>query len=135
MILIVAIKIFNDSSFLTLRSVLLYTTPRVYVDDITVRTGVVGDMGLIKYTIQVGGLSQGEIPICTVTLHDKEENLVTKEPNDTNLSGILKVPKAKLWWPRGMNSSPGYLYTLEVYTYIYIKETIFKVQVYENQTN
>ncbi|XP_046834225.1 beta-glucuronidase [Vespa crabro] len=96
------------------RSVLLYTTPRVYIEDITVRTGVVDDMGIIKYTIQAAGLNQGEIPICTVTLHDSEENLVIKETDNTYLSGTLKVPKAKLWWPRGMNSTPGYLYTLEV---------------------
>ncbi|XP_015182643.1 PREDICTED: beta-glucuronidase-like [Polistes dominula] len=96
------------------RSVLLYTTPQVYIEDITVRTEVVGDMGLIKYTVQVGGLNQDEIPICTVTLHDAEEKVAIKDPGNTHLSGILKVPKAKLWWPRGMDSSPGYLYTLEV---------------------
>lgn len=88
-------------------------------------------MGIIKYTIQVGGLNQGEIPICTVTLHDAEEKLAIKEPDNTHLSGILKVPKAKLWWPRGMNPSPGYLYTLEVYTYIhkYKQESIYSINI------
>ncbi|KAI4487038.1 hypothetical protein M0802_012093 [Mischocyttarus mexicanus] len=96
------------------RSVLLYTTPQVYIEDIIVRTGVMGDTGIIKYTVQVGGLNQGEIPICTATLYNKEEKLVIKETDNANLSGIIKVPKAKLWWPRGMDPSPGYLYTLEI---------------------
>lgn len=95
------------------RSVLLYTKPRVYIEDITVRTGVVGDVGIIKYTIQPAGLNQGEIPICTVTLHDAEDALAAREPSST-LSGVLKIPNAKLWWPRGMDPSPGYLYTFEV---------------------
>ncbi|XP_029160975.1 beta-glucuronidase isoform X2 [Nylanderia fulva] len=95
------------------RSVLLYTAPRVYVEDITVRTGLIGDMGIVKYIIQPAGLREGEIPICWVTLHDAEQTLAIKEPV-YGLSGTLKVPFARLWWPRGMDSKPGYLYTLEV---------------------
>lgn len=77
------------------------------------RTGLIGDMGIVKYIIQPGGLRGGEIPICSVSLHDADYTLVIKEPN-FGLSGTLKVPLAKLWWPRGMNRDPGYLYTLEV---------------------
>ncbi|XP_012224049.1 beta-glucuronidase isoform X2 [Linepithema humile] len=95
------------------RSVLLYTTPRVYIEDITVRTGLIGDMGIVKYMIQPGGLREGETPICRVTLHDAEHTLAIKEPV-YGLSGTLKVPLARLWWPRGMDPKPGYLYTLEV---------------------
>ncbi|TGZ41800.1 Beta-glucuronidase [Temnothorax longispinosus] len=95
------------------RSVLLYTTPRVYVEDITVRTSLIGDMGIVKYIIQPAGLREGEIPICRVTLHDAEHTLAIKEPV-YGLSGTLKVPLARLWWPRGMDPKPGYLYTLEV---------------------
>ncbi|CAL1689343.1 unnamed protein product [Lasius platythorax] len=95
------------------RSVLLYTVPRVYVEDITVRTGLIGDMGIVKYIIQPAGLREGEIPICWVTLYDAEQTLAIKEPV-YGLSGTLKVPFARLWWPRGMDSKPGYLYTLEV---------------------
>lgn len=95
------------------RSVLLYTAPRVYVEDITVRTSLIGEMGIIKYIIQPAGLREGEIPICTVTLYDAEQTLAIKEPVD-GLSGTLKVPFVRPWWPRGMDSKPGYLYTLEV---------------------
>ncbi|XP_050457603.1 beta-glucuronidase isoform X1 [Cataglyphis hispanica] len=95
------------------RSVLLYTAPRVYVEDITVRTGLIGDVGIVKYIIQPAGLREEEIPICRVTLYDAEQVLAIKEPI-YGLSGTIKVPFVKLWWPRGMESKPGYLYTLEV---------------------
>ncbi|XP_011697202.1 PREDICTED: beta-glucuronidase isoform X1 [Wasmannia auropunctata] len=95
------------------RSVLLYTTPRIYVEDITVRTSLIGDMGIVKYIIQPAGLREGEIPVCRVTLHNAEHTLAIKEPV-YGLSGTLKVPLARLWWPRGMDPKPGYLYTLEV---------------------
>ncbi|XP_077273342.1 beta-glucuronidase isoform X5 [Temnothorax americanus] len=95
------------------RSVLLYTTPRVYVEDITVRMSLIGDMGIVKYIIQPAGLREGEIPVCRVALHDAEHTLAIKEPV-YGLSGTLKVPLARLWWPRGMDPKPGYLYTLEV---------------------
>ncbi|KAL6258720.1 hypothetical protein P5V15_010670 [Pogonomyrmex californicus] len=95
------------------RSVLLYTAPRVYIEDITVRTGLIGDMGIVKYIVQPAGLREGEIPVCRVTLHDAEHALAIKEPV-YGLSGTLKVPLARLWWPRGMDPKPGYLYTLEV---------------------
>lgn len=95
------------------RSVLLYTTPRVYVKDITVRTSLIGDMGIVKYTIEAGGMNEGEIPVCRVMLFNAENTLAIKEPV-YGTSGTLKVPIARLWWPRGMNPNPGYLYTLEV---------------------
>lgn len=95
------------------RPVLLYTKPRVYIEDITVRTGLVGDTGVVKYIIEPAGLHEDETPLCRVTLLDAEDTLAIKEPV-YGLSGTLRVPLARLWWPRGMNSKPGYLYTLEV---------------------
>ncbi|KAG7208896.1 hypothetical protein KM043_015078 [Ampulex compressa] len=95
------------------RPVLLYTKPRVFVEDITVKTGLVGDVGIVKYIIEPGGLYENESPAYKVTLHDAEGNVAIKEPV-YGVSGTLKVPSANLWWPRGMNRKPGYLYTLEV---------------------
>lgn len=77
------------------------------------RTSLIGEMGIVKYIIQPNGLREGEIPICIVSLYDAEQNLAINEPVE-GLSGTLKVPFVKLWWPRGMDSNPGYLYTLEV---------------------
>lgn len=118
------------------RSVLLYTAPRVYVEDITVRTSLIGEMGIIKYIIQPAGLREGEIPICTVTLYDAEQTLAIKEPVD-GLSGTLKVPFVRPWWPRGMDSKPGYLYTLEVpwssdYSKINVLITFFVTKLIPN---
>ncbi|XP_076244565.1 beta-glucuronidase [Calliopsis andreniformis] len=95
------------------RPVLLHTRPRVYIEDITIRTSVAGDRGIVKYIIEPAGLREQEIPICKVTLLEAEDTLATKEPV-YGFSGTLVVPQAKLWWPRGMSTNPGYLYTLEV---------------------
>ncbi|GAB1861324.1 Beta-glucuronidase [Camponotus japonicus] len=108
------------------RSVLLYTTPRVYVEDISVRTSLIGEMGIVKYIIQPDGLREGDIPICMVSLYDAEQNLAIKEPVE-GLSGTLKVPFVKPWWPRGMDSKPGYLYTLKVKLWV---ENDTKVDIY-----
>lgn len=106
----------NESTnikMLTYRPVLLHTRPRVYIEDITVRTGFVDDVGIVKYIIQPAGLHEYEIPICRVTLLDADDSIAAKEPV-YGFSGTLKVPFANLWWPRGMSRKPGYLYTLEV---------------------
>ncbi|XP_066588121.1 uncharacterized protein [Prorops nasuta] len=95
------------------RPVLLHTKPRVFIEDITIRTGLVGDMGIIKYIVQTAGLHEDEIVTCKVSLVDADDTLASKEQSFT-LSGTIKVPNARLWWPRGMDPQPGYLYTLEV---------------------
>lgn len=92
---------------------MLHTKPRVYIEDITVRTGLIGDTGIVKYIIQPAGLHEHEVPICRVTLTDAEDILAVKEPI-YGFSGTLHVPYPNLWWPRGMSSEPGYLYTLKV---------------------
>lgn len=92
---------------------MLYTKPRVYIEDISVRTGLIGDVGIVKYIIEPAGLYEHEIPICRVSLLDANDNLAVQEPI-YGFSGTLKVPFPNLWWPRGMNSNPGYLYTLKV---------------------
>ncbi|XP_017885419.1 beta-glucuronidase isoform X2 [Ceratina calcarata] len=95
------------------RPVLLHTKPRVYIKDITVKTGLIGDIGIVKYIIEPAGLHEREIPICKVNLLDAEDGLAVKEPV-YGISGTLKVPSPNLWWPIGMHSKQGYLYTLEV---------------------
>ncbi|XP_068186609.1 beta-glucuronidase [Antennarius striatus] len=90
------------------RSVLLYTTPKVYVDDITVVTDVLNKTGVVKYSISVGG---GAAAGLKVTLRDKDGHAVAAS---SRLSGSLSVADAKLWWPYLMHENPGYLYSLEV---------------------
>lgn len=99
--------------FLNYRPVLLHTKPRVYTEDITVRTGLIGDTGIVKYIIQPAGLQEYETPVCRVSILDAKDILVVQEPA-YGFSGTIKIPFPKLWWPRGMSPNPGYLYTLEV---------------------
>lgn len=91
----------------------MHTKPRVYIEDITVNTGLIGKMGIVKYVIKANGMRERETPVCRVRLLDAENTLVFKEPA-YKMKGTLKVPLAKLWWPINMNPNPGYLYTLEV---------------------
>ncbi|KAJ9592379.1 hypothetical protein L9F63_015947, partial [Diploptera punctata] len=91
------------------RPVLLYTTPSVYIDDITVVTDVKDDTGTISYEIATGGDSEAQS--LSVSVVDREGNIVQ---NATGLQGNIEIPNANLWWPYLMDPDPAYLYTLEV---------------------
>ncbi|XP_053563422.1 beta-glucuronidase isoform X2 [Bombina bombina] len=90
------------------RPVVLYTTPPVYTDDITVITDIAGDTGFINYQISVLGSSSFSV---SVTLHDQEGQEVA---TGSGAIGQLKVVDAKLWWPYLMHIDPGYLYSFQV---------------------
>uniref|UniRef100_A0A8C7JCR4 Beta-glucuronidase n=1 Tax=Oncorhynchus kisutch TaxID=8019 RepID=A0A8C7JCR4_ONCKI len=90
------------------RPVLLYTTPKAYVDDITVLTSFVDNIGLISYQVSVLGSLNSTLK---VTLSDKDGHSVA---SSTGPSGVLKVMDVSLWWPYLMHESPGYLYSMEV---------------------
>ncbi|XP_030009905.1 beta-glucuronidase isoform X2 [Sphaeramia orbicularis] len=90
------------------RPVLLYTTPRVYVDDITVVTDFSDNTGFVSYVVSVGGASTSTVK---VTLMDKDGQCVA---SSTGLTGVLKVVDVNLWWPYLMHQNPGYLYSMEV---------------------
>uniref|UniRef100_A0A672G229 Beta-glucuronidase n=1 Tax=Salarias fasciatus TaxID=181472 RepID=A0A672G229_SALFA len=84
------------------RSVLLYTTPRAYVDDVTVVTDFVDN----TVTPQ-----REDKATLKVTLMDKDGHCVA---SSNGSSGVLKVPDVKLWWPYLMHENPAYLYSMEV---------------------
>ncbi|KAG8451786.1 hypothetical protein GDO86_003832 [Hymenochirus boettgeri] len=90
------------------RPVVLYTTPPVYIDDITVITDVSGNTGLIKYLVSVVGSESYSV---TVTLRDREGQVVAQ---GVEVAGQLVVPNANFWWPYLRNEDPGYLYSFEV---------------------
>ncbi|XP_065215861.1 beta-glucuronidase isoform X1 [Planococcus citri] len=103
------------------RSVHLYTTPAVYIDDIHILTDIKSDgtTGLIHYNITIGGaIPHGtESIMCVVDLLDHESNFIVRKNRNSTLSGLsgtIEVPKAKLWWPYLMDPNPGYMYTLQV---------------------
>uniref|UniRef100_A0A8C0GZC7 Beta-glucuronidase n=1 Tax=Chelonoidis abingdonii TaxID=106734 RepID=A0A8C0GZC7_CHEAB len=80
------------------RPVVLYTTPSVYIDDITVTTAWVLVMGNTRYSL-------------LLNLREKEGKVVATGKGPI---GELKVVEPKLWWPYLMHENPGYLYYLEV---------------------
>ncbi|XP_055418444.1 beta-glucuronidase isoform X2 [Bubalus kerabau] len=90
------------------RSVLLYTTPTTYIDDITVTTDMDQDIGLVNYQIIVQGSDHFQVD---VSLLDEEGKVVAK---GAGAQGQLQVPSAHLWWPYLMHEHPAYLYSLEV---------------------
>ncbi|KAJ8275799.1 hypothetical protein COCON_G00075510 [Conger conger] len=91
------------------RPVLLYTTPKAYIDDITVETGFADNIGLINYQVSVKGSQKAAVK---VMLSDKDGRCVARA---SGLSGILKIADVNLWWPYLMHENPAYLYSLEVH--------------------
>ncbi|XP_047463786.1 beta-glucuronidase [Mugil cephalus] len=91
------------------RPVLLYTTPKAYVDDITVVTDFSDNIGFVRYKVSVRGATTTSLK---VTLMDRDGHCVasSSEPN-----GELKVVDVNLWWPYLMHENPGYLYSMEVH--------------------
>jgi beta-glucuronidase len=85
------------------RSVWLYTTPRSYVDDVTVVTDLRGSIGTVAYRVATVGEPEGEIH---VVLRDAEGAEVVRA---TGRSGELTVEDVHPWRP-----GEGYLYELAV---------------------
>uniref|UniRef100_A0A8C6SAE6 Beta-glucuronidase n=1 Tax=Neogobius melanostomus TaxID=47308 RepID=A0A8C6SAE6_9GOBI len=100
------------------RPVLLYTTPKFYVDDITVVTDYSDNTGLVRYEVSVKGAAT-----LKVTLMDKDGHCVA---TSSLPSGVLKVVDVKLWWPYLMHDNPGYLYSMEVRSYVSDGQQIFE---------
>jgi hypothetical protein len=67
----------------------------------------------VEYQNKLRDLSS--MPQCTVTVFAKDGRKVTSV---TGISGKIHIPKANFWWPYLTNPSPGYLYTLEVSSFI-----------------
>nr|CAD7587641.1 unnamed protein product [Timema genevievae] len=95
------------------RHVHLYTTPQVYIDDISVRTSITGNTGVIEYNVSYNGYDQSySSPLCFVDLLDREGKFVARDI--TTLAGRIEIDSPRLWWPYLMDSEPGYLYTLQI---------------------
>lgn len=97
------------------RPVRLYTTPREYIEDITLVPDIAGTDGIVNYQVSVGGnhndgqeADQREdfaLPQIKVEIVDKEGRVVACGEGE---SGKIVIPEAKLWrpWP-----GTPYLYT------------------------
>lgn len=84
------------------RNVRIYTTPKAFVDDITVITSIASDQttGLIDYSVDS---TSGDV---SIALMNREGQVVA---NASGASGILEVKNASFWWPAPLDP---YLYTL-----------------------
>ncbi|XP_011506427.1 PREDICTED: beta-glucuronidase-like [Ceratosolen solmsi marchali] len=95
------------------RPVLLHTKPQIFIEDISVTTELVDDIGIVHYNIEIVGLEETDTSVCAVNLLDGDNEYSFKDSH-LGVQGTLQVKSPKLWWPRYMSENPGYLYTLEV---------------------
>lgn len=73
------------------RPVKIYTTPKSYIQDISLVSDISGSDGMIDYTVRVKGEGRVKIEVCT-----REGETVADAEGDT---GRLVVKNARLWWP------------------------------------
>uniref|UniRef100_A0A1A9VL01 Beta-glucuronidase n=1 Tax=Glossina austeni TaxID=7395 RepID=A0A1A9VL01_GLOAU len=108
------------------RSVHLYTTPLVYIEDVKIITDLLTEnRGIIKYEIFIAGLENESndalLPDSdSLSLHlqlrNKSGDIVANDFCKTMpFSGTLLVLDVHPWWPYLMDPDYGYLYTLEIY--------------------
>ncbi|KAK3103666.1 hypothetical protein FSP39_020860, partial [Pinctada imbricata] len=97
------------------RSVKLYTTPKVYISDITLVTDFNANMGSVKYTITAtitASSTSSNLNSVSVIVKDKDGQEVSK---GNSLQGTLLIQNPNLWWPWTMNkTSPAYMYIFQV---------------------
>lgn len=101
------------------RPVKLYTTPAVFLSDITITTSFSGNIGEVKFVATVSSVSSiAQLPKFDITmeylLHDKQGFVVASTGGSDMFEGTLTLKNPNLWWPIGMSDQPAYLYTLKV---------------------
>ncbi|CAN7996298.1 unnamed protein product [Ixodes hexagonus] len=89
------------------RSVVLFTTPEYYIQDITLVTTQY-DVFAASVRFQVEVLPSDPKVKCQLTVLDDQDQPVLVQQG---CSGTFAVAKPKLWWPQGMHPVPGYQYT------------------------
>ncbi|XP_031622338.1 beta-glucuronidase [Contarinia nasturtii] len=99
------------------RSVVLYTTPKVHIDDIITTTNIVDHRGRIFYHILTNKTVPTDLSLfVTIQIRDREGEIVaTSRSPENDLKGYIEIKNVKPWWPYLMHSEPGYLYTMEVF--------------------
>ncbi|WP_134700871.1 beta-glucuronidase [Ammoniphilus sp. YIM 78166] len=83
------------------RPVKIYTTPWIYVQDVTIVTQIEGASGIVSY--QVAAVGEAQVKITVV---DESGAMVAET---TGSEGTVKIPNVRLWEPLN-----AYLYTLRV---------------------
>ncbi|MDO5551513.1 MAG: beta-glucuronidase [Lachnospiraceae bacterium] len=90
------------------RPVRLYTTPKAYIQDITLVPDIKGTDGIVAYQVETAGEDEKMVSTVKVEIMDADGNLVA---SGEGAQGRMVVPNASLWQPW-----PGtpYLYTARV---------------------
>ena len=96
------------------RPVKLYTTPAVYLSDITITTSQSDQEGMVSFHSTVSSSSSPVNVSMKYELIDKAGNVVASAQGGDMFEGMLTVKNPKLWWPVGMSDQPAYLYSLKV---------------------
>nr|XP_037868215.1 beta-glucuronidase isoform X1 [Bombyx mori] len=89
------------------RTVFLYSTPQVYIDDVIVNTDIQGFTGFVVYNVTHKGPTTEDV-LCLIQVFDKSDTQVVAS---NECAGLLEIANARFWWPYLMNPEPGYLYT------------------------
>lgn len=84
------------------RPVKLYTTPKNYIEDVTVVSEISGTTAMLSYQIQTKG--QGQVKI---EVYDEDGKKVACAEGE---EGVLSIPKVNLWWPLH-----AYLYRIKIF--------------------
>ena len=120
-------------------SVILYSTPLTFIEDINVTTSYEGGLGFVNYSVRAirqvslnstssddgnskmtsgGSYCEASSGSCQflVELLDNDGQVVASSNTGGN-TGVLTVPQPHLWWPYAMvpEDQAGYLYTLKVH--------------------
>lgn len=96
------------------RPVKLYTTPVVYLSDITITTSHSDQEGVVKFASTVSSSHSVNVSM-NYELVDKAGNVVAAVVGPGLFEGTLNVKNPMLWWPVGMSDQPAYLYSLKVW--------------------
>jgi beta-glucuronidase len=83
------------------RSVWIYSTPKVHVQDVTVRTGFSGKNGSVDYSVELAG--NGDV---TIEIIDEAGKVVA---TGKGAMGVIEIPNVVLWQPGN-----AYLYSFKV---------------------
>ena len=101
------------------RPVKLYTTPVIFLSDITITTSFSANVGEVKFSATVSSIStiptfsKNDVTV-EYLLYDKSEFVVSSTGGPEVYEGTLTVRNPILWWPIGMSDTIAYLYTLKV---------------------
>uniref|UniRef100_A0A8C4QUB0 Beta-glucuronidase n=1 Tax=Eptatretus burgeri TaxID=7764 RepID=A0A8C4QUB0_EPTBU len=105
------------------RPVSIICSSQVYIQDIMVTTTFSASVGFVFYNISIAG---GTVTSIFVGLRDPKGHHVAGDAvlpdhicrpslhSSLSPHGLIKVPNVSLWWPVGLNTTPGLLYTLEL---------------------